>query len=84
MATSNTTISRLRQRFIDDMSLRKLAPKRSPVTSGLLKTWHDSWAVPPIPRRLKICADSSCRWLLMASRASPSTPRSRPYAFSLK
>ena len=27
MATSYTTISRLRQRFIDDMSLRKLAPK---------------------------------------------------------
>jgi site-specific recombinase XerD len=27
MATSNTAISRLRQRFIDDMNLRKLSPK---------------------------------------------------------
>ncbi|MEH6579298.1 MAG: phage integrase N-terminal SAM-like domain-containing protein [Amphritea sp.] len=81
MATSNTTISRLRQRFIDDMSLRKLAPKTQ---SGYIRAVKNLarflgrspyTATPEDLRRfqLQMVADGVSRITLK--------PRSRPYVF---
>ena len=66
MAVSNTTISPLRQRFIDDMSMRKLAPHTQSSYILGVKNGLNFWAVLPIPPLLRICVDSSCKWSVMA------------------
>ena len=57
---SEKPISPLRQRMLDDMSLRRFTPTRNATTSELSRSSQPSWAGPPTLRRPKSCVRSSC------------------------
>jgi hypothetical protein len=63
MTHSNPSISPLRQRMIDDMTLRRLAPKT-----------QTAYPSPPSWLHPKICAASNCTW----SRPGYPPPRLMP------
>ena len=60
MTQPTQPISPLRQRMIEDMNLRKLAPKTRPVISVLLRSWPIIWITHRIQPLPKTCASSSC------------------------
>ena len=78
MNESTQGISPLRQRMIEDMRMRKLAPKTQDAYIRAVRQFTGlSAAARPIPPRSRICATTSCIWSIRASRRSRSTPRSR-------
>ena len=56
---SEKPISPLRQRMLEDMSVRGLTPDRNVTTSALSRSWRPFWAGLPTPRLPKTCALSS-------------------------
>jgi hypothetical protein len=57
---STTTVSALRHRMIEDMSLRNLAPARRSPTSVVAKGWQRSCAVRPTRPLPKTFGSFSC------------------------
>ena len=79
------TISPLRQRMIDDMTLRKLSDQKpNSATSALLRGLLSSYSEAQIPRALKTFDCSRCISWSKGSPVKPSTPRSPACAFSLR
>ena len=75
MNDSTREISPLRQRMLEDMRMRKLAPQTQAAYMRQFGNWQVICAVRPIPPRSRICATSSCIWSITAPRRSRSTPR---------
>ncbi len=61
MTTSSTqTMSPLRQRMLDDMQMRKLAPRRKAITSEPCDSSSVISGVHPTPPQLKTCVAINC------------------------
>ncbi len=60
MAQSTQPISPLRQRMIEDMHMRKLAPKTQVGYIRAVKSWQIIWATHLIALLQKTCASFSC------------------------
>ena len=59
---STTTLSPLRQRMIEDMSLRNLAPRTQEAYIRGCGSWRRSFAARPIRQQLRISVSFSCIW----------------------
>jgi hypothetical protein len=62
MNDSTREISPLRQRMLEDMRLRKLAPQTQRPTYAAFGAWRVIYGVRPIPPRSRIYATSNCTW----------------------
>ena len=60
MTQPTQPISPLRQRMIEDMTMRKLAPKTQASYIRAVKKLADSWVTHHIARLQKTCASFSC------------------------
>ena len=72
--TNNHSISPLRQRMLDDMTMRKLNPKTQAAYLRAVKNFTRFFGRSPIRPHLRIFAVFNCRW---SNRAFPA-PRSMP------
>jgi hypothetical protein len=81
MTDSNHTISPLRQRMIDDMTLRKLAPKTQAGHIRAVRKLTRFLGLRPRPRT---CAATSFTWSPTGFPTSRSTPRSAACASTSK
>ena len=66
---TNQAISPLRQRMIEDMTIRKLAPKTQQGYVRMIKTLPRSSAARPIPRASRTSGAFNCIWATMARRS---------------
>jgi hypothetical protein len=57
---SEKPISPLRQRMLEDMSLRGFTPDTQRDYIPLSRSWRPFWAGPPTPRLRKTCVRSNC------------------------
>ncbi len=74
MTHPNQPTSPLRQRMINDMTLRKFTAKTQAGYLRAVLRFTRFSAVPPIWLRPRICAHSNCSWSRKAPPAPPSTP----------
>ena len=83
--THNTKpVSPLRQRMIEDMTLRKLSPKtQSQLYPGSEYTSPAFSAARLTQPQRRICAAINCTWSIAGPPVSCSTARSRPCGSSL-
>ena len=60
--STDTTVSPLRQRMIEDMAARKLGRHRREATSTAAGASPRFWSARPTRRQLTTSAASSCTW----------------------
>ena len=76
MTQSTQVITALRQRMIDDMRMRKFAPKTQSHYIRAVAQFTRFLHAPLTQPRPRICDATSCTWLIAALRRSRSMPRS--------
>ena len=76
MESSNQPVSPLRQRMLEDMRMRQLAPKTQSAYIRAVSRFGEFLGKFPTLPALKTFAAFNCTWSMQAPRPLPSTQRS--------